>query len=426
MKHCFVILAMVLSLMLAPVADAQNFWQPTGMTNSAGSLVINTNGHIFVGASGSRSDIFRSTDNGNSWPRVFAGQSDHSVLTLAINANGHVFAGVTTGEVFRSTNNGTSWTPINFGLTNRYVLSLAINANGHIFAGIDKGGGVYRSMDNGDSWAQINVGFPNDPFFDVNALAFNSSGHVFAGTDQGIYRSTNNGDSWTQITTGLTNRIIESLAINANGHIFAGAFTVGVFRSTNNGGSWTLVNGNPNDDINSIMIISPSGHIFVGTRYFGVYRSTDNGNSWVQINSGLPNVTSLLSVEILAISPNGYMFAGTNAGVFRSVQPITVVRETSDNESLTAFLLEQNYPNPFNPETEIRFHLPKSNHVVLRISNTVGQVVRTLADERFSAGYHQVRWDGKDKNENPVSSGVYLYQLQAGTFSQTKRMSLLR
>ncbi|NIR86164.1 T9SS type A sorting domain-containing protein, partial [Candidatus Bathyarchaeota archaeon] len=66
------------------------------------------------------------------------------------------------------------------------------------------------------------------------------------------------------------------------------------------------------------------------------------------------------------------------------------------------------------------------NHVVVRIFNTLGQEIRTLVNERLEAGVHRVRWDGKDNNGNPVASGVYLYELQSGQFSQVRKMSLLR
>jgi len=90
------------------------------------------------------------------------------------------------------------------------------------------------------------------------------------------------------------------------------------------------------------------------------------------------------------------------------------------------YALSQNHPNPFNPETEIRFQLPKAGHVLVKIFNIMGEEVRTLVEAEYEAGYHGVRWDGKDKNSHPVASGVYLYQLQAGGFSQVRKMSLLR
>jgi PKD repeat protein len=90
------------------------------------------------------------------------------------------------------------------------------------------------------------------------------------------------------------------------------------------------------------------------------------------------------------------------------------------------FALDQNYPNPFNPKTEIRFALPKDRSVTLKIYNLFGQEIQTLADGDFKAGYHTVVWDGRDQRGNPVSSGIYLYRIQAGEFNVVKKMSLLR
>jgi hypothetical protein len=88
--------------------------------------------------------------------------------------------------------------------------------------------------------------------------------------------------------------------------------------------------------------------------------------------------------------------------------------------------IAQNYPNPFNPETEIRFQLPQASHVVVRIFNLSGQEIRTLVNAPYEAGYHTVRWDGRDNHGSPLASGVYLYRFDAGGFSQVKKMSLLR
>jgi hypothetical protein len=90
------------------------------------------------------------------------------------------------------------------------------------------------------------------------------------------------------------------------------------------------------------------------------------------------------------------------------------------------YALLENYPNPFNPETEIRFRLPEANHVVVKISNSLGQEIRTLADGQYEAGHHSIHWDGKDNRGNSVSSGMYFYHLQAGEFNQSKKMNLLR
>ena len=95
----------------------------------------------------------------------------------------------------------------------------------------------------------------------------------------------------------------------------------------------------------------------------------------------------------------------------------------------TSYILEQNYPNPFNLSTNIRFQIANAvfpTHTILKIYNILGQKVRTLVDEPTEGEYFIVTWDGRDGRRNEVSSGVYLYRLEAGGFQETKRMLLLK
>ncbi|MCC6396383.1 MAG: immunoglobulin domain-containing protein, partial [Bacteroidetes bacterium] len=87
----------------------------------------------------------------------------------------------------------------------------------------------------------------------------------------------------------------------------------------------------------------------------------------------------------------------------------------------TAFALDQNYPNPFNPSTVIRYAVPSRSHVLLTIHNTIGELVTTLVQGERETGYYEVRFDGKG-----LSSGVYFYRMQAGSFVQTKKLLLLQ
>ncbi len=90
------------------------------------------------------------------------------------------------------------------------------------------------------------------------------------------------------------------------------------------------------------------------------------------------------------------------------------------------FVLEQNYPNPFNPTTQINFQLPEASVVHLTIYNTLGQEVRTLVNSNFEEGVHSVSWDATDNFGNRVTSGVYIYRIEAGNFMQHKKMVLLK
>ncbi len=91
-----------------------------------------------------------------------------------------------------------------------------------------------------------------------------------------------------------------------------------------------------------------------------------------------------------------------------------------------AAALHQNYPNPFNPSTEIRFDLPTAREVKLTIYNQVGQSIRTLVDRRMKAGAYALKWDGTDNAGQGVATGVYFYSIEAGDFSQIRKMTLVK
>ena len=89
------------------------------------------------------------------------------------------------------------------------------------------------------------------------------------------------------------------------------------------------------------------------------------------------------------------------------------------------FKLNQNFPNPFNPGTVISYELPSDSPVQLEIYNSLGQRVRTVVDTWQEAGYHGLIWEGTDDNGRGLASGVYFYRLQAGSFTESRKMVLV-
>ena len=87
----------------------------------------------------------------------------------------------------------------------------------------------------------------------------------------------------------------------------------------------------------------------------------------------------------------------------------------------TQFELSQNYPNPFNPSTTIKFSVPEANNVILKVYNILGQEVKTLVNQQMAAGAYTVNFDASH-----LASGMYIYSLQSGSFSVTKKMMLLK
>lgn len=100
----------------------------------------------------------------------------------------------------------------------------------------------------------------------------------------------------------------------------------------------------------------------------------------------------------------------------------------SENSESTPqhFSLSQNYPNPFNPQTSINYALPQDAQVRLILYNILGEKVKTLVDERQSAGYKMVWWDGRDERGDKVASGVYFYRMEADKFTDVKKMLLVK
>jgi hypothetical protein len=88
--------------------------------------------------------------------------------------------------------------------------------------------------------------------------------------------------------------------------------------------------------------------------------------------------------------------------------------------------LIQNYPNPFNPTTTIQFGIPEESQVTLKIYNILGQEIRTLVNERRKAGTYYEIWDGRNQYGTAVSSGTYIYRLQAGNDILSKKMNFLK
>jgi len=124
--------------------------------------------------------------------------------------------------------------------------------------------------------------------------------------------------------------------------------------------------------------------------------------------------------------------------IFRTLKPITskdvyefraTLTNVDEHYSISLpekFTLLQNYPNPFNPSTTISFHLPKKSKVVLKIYNLIGEQVRTLVHSVQLAGEKSVVWDGRDRYDQELASGVYIYHLQAGSEVQSRKMLLVR
>jgi hypothetical protein len=150
-----------------------------------------------------------------------------------------------------------------------------------------------------------------------------------------------------------------------------------------------------------------------------------------------PNDTSTLAITTqLSTPPDTYDLAiiavANHKQKDTTYVKLIIEQETSVDEegdqpnAPEKFALFQNRPNPFNPETEISYYLSEGCEVKLTIYNILGRRVKTLSEGYQDAGMKTLVWDGKDDHGGQLSSGIYFYRLQAGTFSQTRKMNLIK
>ncbi len=136
--------------------------------------------------------------------------------------------------------------------------------------------------------------------------------------------------------------------------------------------------------------------------------------------TGSPDSTAIV-VTIIPTSGSSYTHAGSTFKVDDfSFAGVTGVSK-SDGTTPLMYALGQNYPNPFNPTTVIRYQLPASSQVSLKVYDVLGREVASLVDAEKNAGIHSVTFDGSN-----LSSGVYFYRLQAGNFSAMKKLMLVK
>ena len=156
---------------------------------------------------------------------------------------------------------------------------------------------------------------------------------------------------------------------------------------------------------------------------FEIERSS-NGSTWVKIGSvqgsGNSNTAKSYSFTDSKLSNTGkYSYRlkqVDNSGSFK-YSNVTEVNYTVP----TVFSLSQNYPNPFNPNTIISYSLPQASNVKLSVYNALGQMVKVLENESKEAGTYNISF-----NASELSSGIYFYKIEAGQFSQTRKMMLVK
>ena len=315
---------------------------------------------------------------------------------------------------------GDAWKIISYndGLASTKVYSIVEDDEGNIWFGTNFG----ISKFDGSEWTSFREsdGLVSNQ---VSSIAIDGEGNKWIGTSGGGV-SKFDGTDWTTYTDqdGLGGSDVVDIAAEDNGVVWFATKRGGI--SKFDGTNWKTFKYEDVLDayLNYVtsIVIDDEGNKWFGSVY-GVYKY--DGTSWTTYHteSGLIND----GVYSTAIDVDGNIWFGTGGGV-SMLKPETSTTVKDENEIPVEFALHQNYPNPFNPTTTIEYSLPKRSQVTLKIFNILGQRVRTLIDESKSIGEYSMQWDGMNDEGISMSSGIYFYHLQAGKFSQTRKMLLLR
>jgi photosystem II stability/assembly factor-like uncharacterized protein len=348
-----------------------------------------------------------------------------------------LLAGTFSG-VYRSTNNGASWVAANSGLTNLEIRSITSSGT-NAFVGT-QGGGIFASSNNGVTWSEVNNGLTNTTVWRVFALP-GLPGNILAGTNLGIFHSSNGGQTWSSISSGLppspsqSSAIVRVYAINI---LTDGSGQQYLVAGTEGRGVWKR----PLLEIIPVELTSFTASVIGNAVELNWSTASEINNQgfeiekqvlsseyvagrWERIGfvegNGTTPETNYYSFTDIDVSSGKYFYRLKQLDYDGSYE-YSEILEVKVGNTPEQFALEQNYPNPFNPSTIIIYHLPSENKVSLKLYNALGKEIATLVNETKKAGVHQVEF----KNTSELSSGVYFYTINAGTFTDTKKLILIK
>lgn len=450
---------------IARTTDGGNSWreEETSLLNSFSDVeYLDLNTQIAAGGGGM---ILKTTNSGNQWNQINSGTLESLSDIHFFDHNQGICIGWN-GTILITTDGGENWNPILSG-TNAHLISID-------FFGSEKGiivgssGTVLYTTNGGLNWTMRNN--PTDKFLSSFRFLSENTG-IAVGEDGIIIKTTDNGITWESQSSGTDKHLSEIFFIDElNGWIVS---SEGIILHTTNGGSATNQIVFSEDSI-YVPTLSDSGFTKIGNTsdnsaridsiisvgsFYGYWGNfTRPGFQYpfylFQTMPGFmgdtlgiiiqPHDSITVSFSNVDLCPFcdyevqeyfkdtlRFVFTFMDGNVYSFSKSIPISGEghpsdVIDDKILPAkFVLEQNYPNPFNPSTSIQYAIASSQFVTLKAYDILGNEIATLVNEEKLMGRYEVDFQST-VGSLQLASGVYYYQLRAGSFVETKKMVLLR
>jgi len=377
-------------------------------------------------------------------------------------------------KIMYSDNGGINWNKITVG-TNQYQLVDGNFINSSTGYAASANNIILKTTDSGMNWLEISAFTELSPHIYNLKFLNENTGYAYIsytstpGTGYAYKKTTNGGLTWTNLLTGYsfffgssgsstTYNNSEFLATGNLGYSIKEVYTYNrpndsyshsVMLSNNGGTSWNSTYISATNWVKSISFINDSTGYFSSS--IGIHKTTNQGTNWNLISPFYATKLKFLNDTLGYASNDSNLYYTTNGGLnwtltlrqvalndftfneFQSGYAVGngglickigsgLIQITNISSNIPGeYKLSQNYPNPFNPSTKINFDLKNTAFAMLRIYDMTGREVRTLVNEKLSAGSYSY-----DFKASELPSGVYFYQLQAEGFIETKKMILLK
>jgi photosystem II stability/assembly factor-like uncharacterized protein len=412
--------------------------------------------------------IFKTTSGGNDWVGKYNSTTQlESIFFINENIGWAVgtayFIG---GQIIKTVDAGENWI-VNSTLSNPsrpYDVYFQSEQVGFVVGG--EPGRIYKTVNNGQTWSEI-IDSSSSTFLDISFA--NDSTGITLGWNNSLAKTTNKGLTWERFFLGTFDSFYGVNYRLPKVWIIGGTYNY-ILNSDNNGLKWFPQMKIDAVSFTDIHFINDTVGWAVGTSGT-ILKTTNSGNPLVgypiipilihpsnnEVNVSLPvyfewenidystyelqvSVDSLFSELLLDIRliDNFYFISLTfNSDFFWRVKSenLNGYSEWSEIYKFTTgitdvdeagnisykFKLEQNFPNPFNPTTKLKYSIPLSENVQIKIFDILGLEVMTLINEYKKAGTYEIEF-----NANNLSSGIYFYRIISGEYIETKKMLLLR